>query len=106
MFTSSAPTDEWANSTFVEGSAIEYVAELKRGDGGDIGIHGSIELSRSLLEAGLVDELRLVVAPVLAHKGRKLFDGEDGGGLRKLEQLESGATDTGLLLLTYRVASA
>ena len=106
VFTSSAPTEEWANSTIVEGSAIEYVAELKRGDGGDIGIHGSIELSRSLLEAGLVDELSLVVAPVLAHNGRKLFDGEDGGGLRKLELLESGATDTGLLLLTYRVASA
>lgn len=106
VFTSSAPTEEWANSTFVEGSAIEYVAELKRRDGGDIGIHGSIELSRSLLRADLVDELRLVVAPALAHKGRKLFDGKDDGGLRELELLDSGQTDTGSLLLSYRLESA
>jgi dihydrofolate reductase len=104
VFSSSEPSEEWANSTFVDGSATEYVADLKKGDGGDIGIHGSIELSRSLLDAGLVDELRLVVAPSLARKGRKLFDGEDSAGLRELELLESGRTDGGALLLAYRIA--
>ena len=103
VFTSSAPSEKWANSTLVEGPATEYVAELKQGDGGDIGIHGSSELSRSRLRAGLVDELRLVVAPALAHTGRKLFDGQGEGSLRTLELLDSSRTDGGALLLRYRL---
>ena len=46
VFTSSAPTEEWANSTIVKDSAPDYVAELKSRDGGDIGIHGSIRLAQ------------------------------------------------------------
>ena len=102
VFTSSPLSEEWANSSTVDGSATEYVAELKQGEGKDIGIHGSIDLSRSLLEADLVDELRLVVAPSLAHKGRKIFTGEDDGGLRKLELRESRVSGGGALLLWYR----
>jgi dihydrofolate reductase len=80
--------------------APAYVAELKRGAGGDIGIHGSIRLARSLLRAGLVDELRLVVSPVLANNGgRKLFEG--GGELRKLDLVESATSPAGTLFLTY-----
>ena len=105
VFTSSRPAEEWGNSTFVERSATEYVAELKQGDDGDIGIHGSIELSRSLIHAGLVDELRLVVAPALAHTGRKLFNGQSNDKLRELELLESSRTNGGALLLWYRFES-
>ena len=104
VFTSSPLTARWANSTAVDGSATEYVAELKEGDGGDIGIHGSIDLSRALLRADLVDELRLVVAPSLAHKGRRIFTGDDDGRLHKLELRESAVTDGGSLLLWYRLA--
>ena len=104
VFTSSPLSADWANTTAVDGPAADYVAELKQGEGGDIGIHGSIELSRSLLEAGLVDELRLVVAPSLAHKGRKLFAGDDSGGLRGLELRESATAEGGALLLWYRFA--
>lgn len=106
VFTSSNPTEEWANSTIVHDSASDYVADLKREDGGDIGIHGSIDLSRTLIRADLVDELRLVVAPALAHKGRKIFNGEDDRGLGKLELLDNSRTDEGSLLLWYRFASA
>ncbi|MCP9487998.1 MAG: dihydrofolate reductase family protein [Gaiellaceae bacterium MAG52_C11] len=81
------------------------LADLKQQDGGDIGIHGSIELSRTLLRADLVDELRLVVAPALARRGRKLFDGEDDGGLRLLELRDSRRTAAGSLLLSYRFAA-
>jgi dihydrofolate reductase len=105
VFTSSEPSEEWPNSTIVTGPAAEYVNELQQGDGGDIGLHGSIDLSRSLLRAGLVDELRLVVAPALANRGRRLYDGEGGDGMRKLELVDSSSTDTGLLLLTYRPAA-
>ena len=102
VFASTPLGGEWPNSTAVDTPATEYVAELKQGEGGDIGIHGSIELSRSLLEAGLVDELRLVVAPTLAQSGRKLFRG-DSWEPRKLELLGNGITSGGSLLLHYRV---
>jgi dihydrofolate reductase len=104
VFTSSPLAGEWSNSTAIDRPATEYVAELKQGDGGDIGIHGSLDLARALLQADLVDELRLVVAPSLAHKGRKIFNGDDGGGLRRLELRESAVTEGGSLLLWYRLA--
>ena len=104
VFTSTPLTGAWANTVVADRPPVEYVTDLKRGDGGDVGIHGSIELARSLLRADLVDELRLVVAPALAHTGRRLFDGADAGGIRKLELLESRSTAAGSLLLAYRVA--
>src|SRR5690606_31028885 len=76
VVTSTTPTEPWANTTVVTTPVAEYVTEMKHGTGGDIGIHGSIELARSLVHAGLVDELRLVVAPALAGHGRRLFDGD------------------------------
>lgn len=103
VFTSGEPAEQWANSKFVSEPAAGYVAELKQGEGGDIGIHGSLDLSRSLFEADLIDEVRLVVAPSLAHRGRKIFDGTDGGGLRELELQESERTEAGALLLSYRL---
>jgi dihydrofolate reductase len=103
VFTSSTPAEKWENSTLVSRSAAEYVAELKQGAGGDVGIHGSIELARSLLREALVDELRLVVSPALAGEGRRLFG--DDGGLQRLELLGSRQTAAGALLLSYRVVA-
>jgi dihydrofolate reductase len=101
VFSSSPLEQEWANSTVVTDPAEGYVAELKRRAGGDIGIHGSIELARSLLRAGLVDELRLVIAPVVAHRGRRLFDHDDE--LLRLELQSARPTPSGALLTDYRV---
>jgi dihydrofolate reductase len=101
VFTSSPLTQPWQNSTAVHGPAEEHVAALRQGDGGDIGVHGSITLARSLLRAGLVDELRLVVAPTVAGKGRRLFD--DDGDLRRLELDDVVRTPSGILLLGYRL---
>jgi dihydrofolate reductase len=53
---------------------IEFVSDLKRQPGNDIGVGGTITMVQSLLEARLVDELRLVVAPVIHMHGRKLFE--------------------------------
>lgn len=75
VVTSAPPVQSWANTTLVEGGLPGFVTELKRRSGGDIGVHGSIALTQSLLREGLVDELRLVVAPALQIHGRKLFDG-------------------------------
>ena len=99
VFTSSKPTADWAGSTFVDGSAVDHVTELKRQDGADIGIHGSISLAQSLLRAGLVDELRLVIAPTIAGDGRRLFDADIG--LQRFELIEVDQTNSGLVLLGY-----
>lgn len=100
VFTAHPPSDAWPNTTFVTTSAVDHVAEMKHADGGDIGIHGSISLAGSLLRAGLVDELRLVVAPTLAGRGRRLFD--DDAPPHRLELGAVERTPAGSLFLTYR----
>lgn len=65
---------EWTNVSVVKGPLAEHVVQLKAKTGGDIGLHGSIAVTQSLLRAGLVDELRLVIAPATQGKGRKLFE--------------------------------
>lgn len=104
IVTSTTPQESWANSTVVEGPLRQFVVDLKKQPGGDIGIHGSIGLARFLLQADLVDELRLVIAPTVSGSGRKLMDGELK--LRKLELLRSTGTPTHALLVDYRVLHA
>jgi dihydrofolate reductase len=72
----STPLDrEWANARVVEGGLIEFVRELQDQPGGDIGVHASISVAQALLAAGVVDELKLVIAPTIAGAGRRLLDG-------------------------------
>jgi dihydrofolate reductase len=85
----------------VDGPLVEHVAALERRDGGDIGVHGSATLARSLLRAGLVDELRLVVAPTVAGRGRRLF-GQDEQ--QRFELVDVARTPSGLVLLHHRRA--
>ena len=73
VFTSSPLPVAWSGAVAVQERAEDHVARLKAQPGGDIGVHGSITLAQSLLAAGLVDELRLVVVPTVAHSGRRLF---------------------------------
>jgi dihydrofolate reductase len=100
VFTSSEPEPSWAKSTIVTTPAVDYVERLKQGAGGDIGIHGSISLARSLLRARLVDELRLVIAPTIAGSGRRLF--ADGDTRDDLELVDVERSDAGTLFLGYR----
>ena len=83
---------------------LEDVArDLKARPGGDIGVHGSIQLAQSLLAAGLVDELQLVVGPSFGFSGRRLFPDLDAA--RQLELLSATPTRSGILLLGYRVSA-
>lgn len=91
----------WNNSERVEGRAEDAVRRLKDQPGGDIGVHGSIQLARSLLAAGLIDELRLVVGPAFGFSGRRLFP--SAGDIRRLELISAAPTPSGGLLLGYRV---
>jgi dihydrofolate reductase len=95
-------TNEWTNAEPVQGPVDDFVRTLKAGDGGDIGVHGSISLTRSLLAAGLVDEVRLLVAPRVVGIGRRLF--EDGTAY-SLELVRSAGSPSGSLLVHYRVVT-
>ena len=99
VFTSSKPPEAWANSVLVDEPMVEYVRRLQSLTGEDIGVHGSITLAQRLLEADLVDELDLVVAPALAAGGRKLF--EAGHELRRLELRDVDRATTGAVFLRY-----
>jgi dihydrofolate reductase len=91
----------WANTTVIDGGLAEFVTELKARSGGDIGVHASITLTQSLLEGGLVDELRLVIAPALQMRGRKLFG---GGASRRLTLTRNVVSPSGYLLLDFTSA--
>ena len=73
---------------------------LKGRPGGDIGVHGSISVARTLLAADVVDELRLVIAPTIVGSGQRLFDRLP---TIRLETLRSTASLSGHLLVDYRV---
>src|SRR5215469_7882418 len=67
----SAPLEpQWSNAHMIDGDLVEFARRLKDGPGGDIGVHGSISVAQALLAAGLVDELRLAIAPSIAGDGR------------------------------------
>lgn len=92
----------WNNSILIKGDVAEGIIELKRQPGKDIGIIGSGELVRSLLKEGLLDELHLMVHPVVLGSGKRLF--EDGEDRKALELVDSKTFGTGVVSLTYRTA--
>jgi dihydrofolate reductase len=97
----SAPLDrDWPNATAIDGELVEFVGDLKQQDGGDIGVHASISVAQALLAAGVVDELRLVIAPRIAGSGRRLLDGLPS---IELESIRGETSPTGSLLVDYRV---
>jgi dihydrofolate reductase len=91
---------EWNNTTILEGPVVESVSKLKDELGGKIYIHGSRRLAQELLDAGLVDELRLMVFPVVLGTGDRLF-GETGDkqGFKLSEAKPVG--DDGVVTLVY-----
>jgi dihydrofolate reductase len=98
--TSSPLSADWANSTRIEGDLAAFIAELRDQPGGEIGVHASISVAQALLAAGLVDELKLVIAPVVAGTGRRLLDGVPEA---RLELIRVEPSPTGHLLASYRV---
>jgi dihydrofolate reductase len=92
---------QWQNTTVLSGDPIQQVRALKEQQGQDIVITGSISLCHTLIEAGLVDEYRLFVYPVVQGRGRRLFP--DGFELAKLRLLES-RTFGDIVYLRYAAA--
>ena len=93
--------DHWPNSTLIKGSVADFVADLKQQDGGTIGTAGSPTLVRTLIEHGLLDELTLMISPVVAGGGRSRLFPEDAP-LTSFELVEAQPTSSGALIATYR----
>lgn len=99
---SSTMTDpRWQHSVILSGSLVEEVSSLQRADGRDIVCTGSISVTHELLRAGLVDELRLFVYPVVVGRGARLIP--DGVALPDLELIECRAFRSGVTLQQYRI---
>lgn len=94
----------WAPTTILTGDISARVAELKRQPGRELQIHGSATLAQSLLADGLIDELRLVIAPVVVGSGRRLFP--DGGAPAGLQLIRNDTTAGGLAVHVYESAGA
>ncbi len=91
---------EWKNSTLITGNLAEEIAKLKQQPGKNIGVQGSPTLVRSLLQNDLLDELMLMIHPVVVGKGKRLFT--DGSDLKRMKLVDSKTTRTGVVLLTYQ----
>jgi len=92
----------WQNSTLIGDNVADEIANLKQGEGGDIVVSGSGALVRSLLQYGLLDELKLMIHPVVVGGGKRLFG--EGGERKELELVDSKTFATGVVYLTYRPA--
>ncbi|MFF4407531.1 dihydrofolate reductase family protein [Streptomyces sp. NPDC001404] len=91
----------WNNTTRIPGDqALARIRELRAADGGDLQVMGSPTLVRTLLGEGLVDELRLMITPVLLGGGKRIFT--DDGVLRTFELVSSVTSGTGVHVCTYR----
>lgn len=86
-------------STLLKGNLVDKVTGLKRQPGRNIGVHGSPTLVESLLNAKLLDELRLEIYPVVAGSGARLFREEQP--IKHLRLLNSKVTNSGIVILTY-----
>jgi dihydrofolate reductase len=96
------PTLAWSNSVLIEGDVAGGVAALKREDGPELRVSGSINLIQTLLRHNLVDEFQLWVFPVVLGSGRRLFaEGTVPAGLRLTDSVVSG---TGVVIGTYQPA--
>jgi dihydrofolate reductase len=93
---------DWEPTTVLRGPLDEEIAALKDAPGKDIVVTGSITLVHSLVAAGLVDEYRLFVYPVVVGRGARLF--ADGTRIPRLELAETRPFRSGVVLLRYRVA--
>jgi dihydrofolate reductase len=90
---------DWSNSTVLDGDVGEQVAKLKQEQDGDIVVHGSAQLVQALIENDLVDELRLMVFPVVLGSGKRLFG--ETSDKKSLRLTDSKMVGDGVAILTY-----
>ncbi len=96
------PWGDIGNASLLDGDFVDAINALKRQPGGNIGVHGSPSLVESLLHAGLLDELRLEIYPVLAGTGERFFR---NGPSRRLRLVGTKDTGNGVVILRYGPAN-
>jgi dihydrofolate reductase len=94
---------EWTNSTVLSGDLATEVSRLKEEVDGDIVVHGSAQLAQALVEQGLVDELRLMVFPVVLGSGKRLFG--ETSDKKPLRLSDSRTVGDGVAILIYEPAA-
>jgi dihydrofolate reductase len=91
---------DWNNSTVLDGDIVDEVSRLKADTEGEIVVHGSVQLAQTLLEHDLVDELRLMLFPVVLGQGKRLFG--ETSDKKPLQLAESRTVGDGVVILIYR----
>jgi dihydrofolate reductase len=99
VFSKTLKDPEWQNTSVNSGSAVEEVRKLKNSRGGDIYVVGGAMLARTILDAGLVDEYRITIVPVLIGKGKSLL--HPLSGKHKLKPVNAELMDSGAIVLDY-----
>ncbi|MER8230934.1 dihydrofolate reductase family protein [Streptomyces sp. NPDC094049] len=97
--TTTLDSADWSGTTLLRGDAVAEVTALKERTEGEIQMHGSAGLARTLLDHDLIDTLHLAVLPVVLGSGRRLFS--DGVRPTAFRTTETSVTSTGVVLLTY-----
>lgn len=92
---------DWNNSTLIKSNVIEEIRKLKQQPGGTIGIIGSATLVHSLLDADLIDEIQVLMHPLILGKGVRLF--ADGGRRSPLKLADSKILHNGVVFLSYQI---
>jgi dihydrofolate reductase len=100
VVSSTLENPEWNNSTVLQGDVVEAVTKLKQEQDGDIYVHGSRQLAQTLIEHDLVDELHLMVFPVVLGTGKRLFG--DTTDKKPLRLVDSKAVGEGVTILVYQ----
>jgi dihydrofolate reductase len=90
---------DWTNTTVLDGDVVEEVTKLKDELDGDVVVHGSAQLAQTLLEHDLVDELRLMVFPVVLGTGKRLFG--ETTDKKPMRHVDSKVVGDGVMILTY-----
>jgi dihydrofolate reductase len=100
VVSSTLENPEWTNTTVLSGDVVEEVTKLRQGPGGDIVVHGSARLVQALVENDLVDELRLMVFPVILGSGKRLFG--EASDKKSLKLVDSQTVGDGVAVLVYQ----
>jgi len=93
---------DWNNTTVLRGDVVDEVSKLRRAPGGNIYVHGSRRLAQALIEHDLVDELHLMVFPVVLGTGKRLFG--DTTDMKRLRLKDSKIVGDGVAILVYERA--
>jgi dihydrofolate reductase len=104
VVSSTLESPEWSNTTVLRGDVAQSAVELREQIDGDIVVHGSARLAQTLLDEDLVDELRLMVFPVVLGAGKRLFG--ETNDKKRLRLADSRVVGDGVTILVYQPAAA